>query len=66
MSTVASENVKITRVERREETGSRHEVTWSLLLSNLEDYIRFDPGASMSYRQVLSDEIAFAAYQQDS
>lgn len=24
------------------------------------------PGASMSYRRVFSDEIAFAAYQQDS
>lgn len=41
MCTVASANVKSSRDERREETGSRHEVTWSLLLSNLKDYIRF-------------------------
>jgi hypothetical protein len=102
MCTVASANVKSSRDERREETGSRHEVTWSLLLSNLKDYIRCEyvwsiaiyssgqkksfcsllqkkkrrsltryheqrsPGASMSYRRVFSDEIAFAAYQQDS
>ena len=42
MCTVASANVKSSWDERREETGSRHEVTWSLLLSNLKDYIRFD------------------------
>lgn len=41
MCTVASANVKSSWDERREETGSRHEVTWSLLLSNLKDYIRF-------------------------